>query len=182
MKSVLIALGIYVITGFIATVFFIGLFQTPLFKDTIFCYRGWIFVLFSTLLMMILMHVCQRKCAYLTIKDTIIACICFSSITFGWFTLIPVAVERSISVNMLGYMTNHENTSFTQEEFQQIFIENYLNKHQAMSKRFDEQENSGNIKKDKSGYRITQKGKNLVGIFKLIAKLFNTDKWVVEGE
>ena len=101
--------------------------------------------------------------------------ICFFCVTLSYFTLLPVTVERSVSVYMLGHMATHEKEDFFPEQFEQIFYDNYVVKNKAMLKRFKEQEITGSIEKDEKGYRITTKGKYLVKLFYFVGKLFKAE-------
>ena len=113
-----------------------------------------------------------------------------------FFTLIPVTVERSVSVFMLSYMDTYtaetENTAnvsgdgnlnghFTQDQIAEIFVDKYVNEYGAFDKRFDEQLTTGSIEQNADGtYSITDKGRFIVKMFRLISDVFDTDKRLVQ--
>ena len=97
-----------------------------------------------------------------------------------FFTLIPVTVERSVSVFMLSYMDNYSD-HYTQDQIAEIFVDKYVNEYGAFEKRFDEQLTTGSIEQNADGtYSITDKGRFIVKMFRLISDVFDTDKRLVE--
>lgn len=93
----------------------------------------------------------------------------------------PVTVERSISVFMLSYMEQNDETSITTEEFGNIFYKKYIDEFGAFDKRFHEQVMTGSIKEttENEHYVITERGRFLVQIFRLFGRLFDTEQWLL---
>lgn len=162
------------------TAVFVWLFHTPLLKSLdVFMYRGIVFILISSTLSALLMWACKHfiREPELSIRDIIMLfmiCCCVNTVLF---TLIPVTVERSISVFMLSYMCENEKVQYTQEEIENIFIKKYVGDYGAFEKRFHEQLVTGNI--DDYGddsYGITKRGELMVKAFRAVAELFGTDQ------
>ncbi len=61
-------------------------------------------------------------------KDCLEAFLLFFGITLGWFLLIPVTTERSISVYMLSYIDSL-GKPIGKEEFERIFFDDYIVRH-----------------------------------------------------
>ena len=172
----------YGVVVLVSTVLFVVLFHTPLFRNVdVFCYRGVILLMIATLFSALLAWAGVRafKKLEMDVKDVIAVFCIFFGITLGWFILIPVTVERSISVYMLSYMDENDSYEITSEEFGNIFYDSYIEDFGAFEKRFAEQEISGNIEAKNNGYVITDSGRFIVNLFRICAKLFDTDKWLV---
>lgn len=167
----------------LSTVIFVILFHTPLLKNIgVFFYRGCFLLLISGILSVVICCIGRRlfQRLELDVKDSVCVFFIFTGITLGWFILIPVTVERSISVYMLSYMDENDKEGITSEEFGNIFFEKYIMDYGAFDKRFMEQIESGNIEQDgKKGYVITDSGRMIVSLFRLCANVFDTDKWLV---
>lgn len=175
---------VYMATLIISTVFFVLLFHTPILKSlNVFFYRGCIFLFISAVFSFILMLLAKKylKKLELDIKDAVVVFFLFTGFTLGWFTLLPVTVERSISVFMLSYMDQNDQTGITSDEFGDIFYQKYITDFGAFDKRFKEQIMSGNMEAAESGdgYIITENGRFVVDMFRFCADLFDTEKWLV---
>lgn len=69
-------------------------------------------------------------------------------------------------------MTDHAEAVYTAEDIKTQFIEGYIEEAQENQKRINEQVAIGNIEETNGRYRITEKGKRLVGVFRLVEKVF----------
>lgn len=175
--------GIYAGLYLIATAFFIGLFHTPLLKSLdVLMYRGTVFIVLSGIFAVLLMAVCRHvlPAGWITIKDMLLlfcGCCCINMVLF---TLIPVTVERSISVFMLSYMDENADLDFTEQDMEKIFVDQYVDGYGAFEKRFHEQIVTGSICSNGDGsYRITERGKWIVKMFRMVAACFGTDRRLV---
>lgn len=182
-SDILKLIGIYIILYIVTTAVFIALFHTPLFASMeVLMYRGTFFIVLTGLLAAVLMGVIRHfwRKDLITVKDMILlfcGCCCVNMVLF---TLIPVTVERSVSVFMLSYMEENDHQTYAQEDVEDIFVEKYVKDYGAFEKRFDEQLVSGNIVENDDGtYSITEQGKQIVGMFRMVAKWFNTDQRLV---
>ena len=91
------------------------------------------------------------------------------------FFIILVLLKK-FGINSMDYrdiiisdMTQNENHIFTKDEIENRFLDIYVNKYAAMEQRIEEQIVTGTIEKVNNGYRITDKAKNLINIFKFIS-------------
>lgn len=181
LKTLFYSIVVYGVSVLVASGVFIGLFHTKLFSGiTVFFYRGVIFLFIASAVAALVTFGIKSFFASLSLdmKDVFISFVLFFGFTLGWYTLVPVTVERSISVYMLSYMDQNPK-AVTEEDFEKIFFDNYITKYGAFRKRFNEQLLSGNIKKTDGGYVITDNGRRVVNLFRASASLFNTEKWLV---
>ncbi len=176
-------ISIYAGLYMIATIIFIAMFHTSLFQSMdVLMYRGILFLILSGGIAALLMLFCMRVMpkGWITVKDVILlfcGCCCVNMVLF---TLIPVTVERSVSVFMLSYMDQNEELQFTQKDIEEIFVEKYVKDYGAFEKRFHEQLVTGSIQENEDGtYCITSRGKQIVTMFRMIAKWFQTDQRLV---
>lgn len=172
----------YGIDILVSSIIFAMLFYTPLFRniDVLF-YRGVVLLIISAVFAAIIVWIGMRlfKKLELGMKDVMAVFFSFLGLTLAWFTLVPVTVERSISVYMLSYMDENDTKEITAEEFGKIFMDDYIEKFGAFEKRFEEQSVSGNIKEQGDGYVITDSGRFVVNLFRLASKIFATDRRLV---
>ncbi len=181
LKTLFYSIVVYGISVLVASGVFIGLFHTKLFSGiTVFFYRGVIFLFIASAVAALVTFGIKSVFTSLSLdmKDVFISFVLFFGFTLGWYTLVPVTVERSISVYMLSYMDQNPR-AVTEEDFEKIFFNNYITKYGAFRKRFNEQLLSGNIEKTDGGYVITDNGRRIVNLFRTSAALFNTEKWLV---
>lgn len=94
--------------------------------------------------------------------------------------VIPVSLDRSVSVFLLGYMNNMDR-ELTKDELA-FGLENiYVKQYSAINRRIDEQLISGNIKlTEKNGIILTQQGKDFILLSRKIANVLNIDKKYVD--
>lgn len=180
----ILTLVTYGIIVALTSVVFVILFHTPLFRNiNVFFYRGVILLLISSFIAVGFMLAAKKIFQQMQFdaKDCIVIFCLFFGITLGWFVLIPVTVERSISVYMLSYMDQNDTTGITSNDFADIFYDNYITNYGAFDKRFAEQITSANIEEseDGNGYIITENGRFIVKLFRLCAEMFDTEKWLV---
>lgn len=178
LKKIANWIGIFLAVYLIGTILFVGMFHTPIAKSIhVFMYRGVVLLTMSggilAVLLLLFRYYLYKK---LEIKDILLMSLTFCCIQMVLFTLIPVTVERSVSVFMLSYMSEHQDTVFTKEEIEEVFIDKYVEEFGAFEKRFHEQDVTGNIEKVDDGYVITKRGKFMVAAFRLVGKLFDTDR------
>ncbi len=182
MKKVLAIVGIYVLIYLVCTILFVGLFHTGLLASMdVLMYRGIVFIILTGMLAALFTFFVSKKFKSLgmDIKDVLLMFCGFCCVNMVLFTLIPVTVERSVSVFMLSYMQENEGEAYTQEEMSEIFIDRYVYDFGAFEKRFNEQIVSGNIEETEDGYVITDSGKMIVKMFRTVAEWFDTDRRIV---
>lgn len=171
--------GLYLLGTFM----FIGLFHTKLCENIdVLMYRGILFLVISSVAVTLGMWGFKHfgRMHFISVRDIILLFCMFCCVNFTLFTLIPVTVERSISVFMLSYMEENDSLGWTQEEVEDVFVSKYIKDYGAFEKRFHEQLETGSIVEGEDGkYRITGRGKKIVHLFRIVANIFHTDQRLV---
>ena len=175
---------VYLVIYLVCTVLFISLFHLDLFRKLdVFMYKGIIFIVITGIISGILMYIVKKKIFKNDIfdnKDVVLMFVGYCCINMVLFTLIPVTVERSVSVFMLSYMESFSKESYNEEKMTKIFEDIYVDEFSAFKKRFDEQIVTGTIEEvSKDEYKINKRGKFIVTMFRTVAEWFNMDTKLV---
>jgi hypothetical protein len=104
---------------------------------------------------------------------TVVTAACLVNATF--FALVPVNLDRSISVFLLAWMDERAGRPQTKADLEHAFQEIYVSQYRAMDRRLSEQMASGNVVATPDGYRITDQGHTFVAIGKVVGSLFSVD-------
>lgn len=179
--SVIALIGIYAIIYLVCSAMFIGLFHTEILKNMeVLMYRGIAFIVITGIVAAIVMGIVRKFWGFITVRDIIMMFVIFCCVNTTLFVLVPVTVERSVSVFMLSYMEENSDQTFTQDSVGEVFTSKYVNDYGAFEKRFNEQVETGTIKQNPDGsYSITESGKFVVKAFRMVADWFGTDKRLV---
>ena len=182
-REILYTLLVYAALYIISFGLLVLFIRLPILKGMkVLMYRGIVMIVLSGILAsgLLVLFKKWRKVSWLSAKDAVLVFILTCSINMVFFTLIPVTVERSVSVFMLSYMDTYPDRTYTEEEVAEIFVDKYVNEYGAFEKRFDEQLTTGSIEQNADGtYSITSKGKFIVKMFRLISGMFDTDERLV---
>ena len=117
------------------------------------------------------------------VRDAFLLFVIFCSINTVFFTHVPVTADRSISVFMLGTMSDHGEKTFSEEEMEDYFIERYVKDFGAFEKRFHEQVETGTIEEAAPGeYRITESGKKLMKMYETVADWYRIDDRLIHPD
>jgi hypothetical protein len=101
------------------------------------------------------------------------------SVNICFLVLLPVTVDRSVSVYLLSTI---ERRQMTPPDLQRAFIDGYVVKMGAIDRRLDEQLKSGNITIAPDGkVRLTRQGERFMAFSRFVARLFGTDPRFVSG-
>lgn len=114
-------------------------------------------------------------------RDALGACVLSLSLNLSGFVILPVTVDRSVSVFLLGQMAAHPNEGFDAERARAVFDAVYLGTFRQMERRLDEQTASGNVTPTADGYVITPQGRAFIRFAGLIARTFRTDTRLIAG-
>ncbi|MGO0906035.1 hypothetical protein ACTPC6_09640 [Clostridioides difficile] len=178
MKKVMRCIGFYMFILIITTIVFAVSFRTPLFKSmTVYYYRALLLLVTTGVSILIITFILNKKLKIndIEIKDIIISFILSMSLLLVFVSTATVSMDRSISVFILADMANNSDKVYSDEEIEHRFLDIYMGKYHGMERRFEEQLLSGNIIKVNNGYKISESGENLIGLFKFISKIFPVD-------
>lgn len=173
-KTVWATIGLYVMFILAGTALFILSFHTPLLAGIdVYFYRGTaLIVLWGVLLLAAILLMRMHIFKLLGIKDAICIVCLFCCINMVVFTLVPVTVERSVSVFLLAQMDANNTHVYSEDEMGTLLKEDYIDKNGAVQKRCEEQIATGSIKQKDGGYIITAKGQAIVRLFRLVSGLY----------
>ena len=179
--SVFALIGIYALIYLVCTALFIFLFHTGLFGNMdILMYRGAVFILITGAVAAVVMGIVRKLWGFVTKRDIILMFTIFCCVNMMFLTLVPVTVERSVSVFMLSYMEENSDQTFTEESVSEVFMTKYVEDYGAFEKRFHEQVETGTIVQNPDGsYSITESGKFVVKVFRTVSEWFGTDQSLV---
>jgi hypothetical protein len=169
---------VYLVTLVGGSVLFVALFHTGLFTDvSVFFYRGILLLLVATLLTTLALVILWRTKLrdLLQIRDVLLLASLLFSANIVFFTHLPVTADRSISVFMLGYLNEHGG-EMTKAQIEDLIVRQYIQEDGAVDKRLEEQLVSGDLVQTGDTYRISEQGKRLMGLYKVIAELFGLDR------
>lgn len=88
-----------------------------------------------------------------------------------FLSLGPMTIERSYTIYLLADMTEYGG-EYAADDIKTQFIKGYIEGKQEYQKRIDEQVAIGNLAETDGGYQITEKGKRLVRLFRLVESFF----------
>ncbi len=179
--SVFALIGVYALIYIVCTALFIALFHTSFLAGMdVLMYRGAAFIIITGIVSAVIMGVIRKFWGFVTIRDIIMLFVIFCCVNMVFLTLIPVTVERSVSVFMLSYMEENSDQTFTEESVGEVFTTKYVEDYGAFEKRFHEQVETGTIVENPDGtYSITDSGRFVVKMFRTIADWFGTDQRLV---
>ena len=101
------------------------------------------------------------------------------SFNLCFLVLLPVTVDRSVSVYLLSTIEQRE---MTPAGLERAFIDGYVVNMGAIDRRIDEQRKSGNVTVAPDGkVRLTPQGERFMAFSRLVARLFGTDPRFVSG-
>ncbi len=167
--SLLLTLALAVAVGF---ALYIGLTRSPLFAGIpILFYRGLLLCALSASLVMAAMALRRRFDL-----ATIIAAGSLSlSFNICFLIVLPVTLDRSISVFMLAQIEQHQDEALDSRRITDIFVQKYVGDLRQMDRRIAEQTVSGNITTIDGNIRLTEQGHRFLAFSRTLARLFGTD-------
>jgi hypothetical protein len=168
--SILLTLALSTIFGF---ALYVGLTRSPLFAGVpIFFYRGLILCALSAALVVALMALRRRRFDL----STIIAAGALSlSFNICFLVILPVTLDRSISVFMLAQIEQHQDEGLDHQKLARVFVEKYVGDMHQIDRRVSEQRMSGNIALIDGSVRLTEQGHRFLMLSQNLARLFGTD-------
>lgn len=106
-------------------------------------------------------------------KNVLILVITVFSMNFGFFVLLPVSYERSVSVELLTNLSSESiNSELTKDDIRNEIIK-ITSTEEFTNKRIEEQLYTGYIEKTDNGYTISQTVKNFLTLKNFISTIFN---------
>ncbi len=97
------------------------------------------------------------------------------SINLSFLVLFPVTIDRSITVFLLGYMSEHPAATYTADDLKGVFSDRYLGQFHQIDRRMHEQVISSNIRRIGDRYQISPQGVTFIKLSRAIGVIFDVD-------
>jgi hypothetical protein len=115
-------------------------------------------------------------------RDAFAAAVLSLSLNLSFLVIVPVTVDRSISIFMLGQMAAEPDHAFTSDAMSDRFVSLYVKDGRQIERRLHEQTVSGNVAPDGDGYKITKRGLAVVATARTMAWLFDSHAGILAPE
>lgn len=112
-------------------------------------------------------------------RDAVSAAVLSLALNLSFFVVLPVTVDRSISVFILGEMTAHADQTYSSDDMSRLFSKVYVGDYRQIDRRMREQLLSGNVEQAGRGYRISPRGARFIQLSKAVAWMFDGDPRLV---
>ena len=100
-----------------------------------------------------------------------------------FLVILPVTVDRSVSVFLLSYLQNSEGESAAKDQLSRALREVYVDTYDAAGRRMEEQKQIGNVKEMVPGqFNLTARGTLFVRLSRAISSFFRLDQRYVNPE
>ena len=140
----------------------------------VYTYYGFISLAILTIILILILYFLVKKSILkFDIKDCIIIVILCFFVNCLFFGMVPVTMERSISVFMINELDKDKQISKT--EIEQNFINKYVYENGAFDKRLVEQMAINNIEENNTTYNLSKRGKFMLKCFKLVDKVYGVN-------
>jgi len=104
------------------------------------------------------------------------------SFNICFLVLLPVTVDRSISVYLLSTIERAQAAGIDGPALQRAFVDGYVVRMDAVGRRIDEQRTTGNVTVVPDGkIHLTSQGRRFMALSRIVARVFGTDPRFVEG-
>ena len=176
-RGLLTLVGFYLVGSVIGVgIFVLGFISKGFSFIPIFFYRGLVIIAAAAVLHAVIMALVLRRIGTGRLSPanlvSVVAMSAMLNLTF--FTLVPVNLDRSISVFLLAWMGNTD-APMTDADLQDVFQTVYVGRYQAIDRRVKEQLASGNIKITSRGFVLTERGRMFDRFAKTVGLVFSVD-------
>jgi len=163
--------AVLLVVGAVIALFWIGFLH----QISILFYRGLVLIAIGAVFCFVVLLLASRKWPVWKPRDAVSACAFACGVAVCLLIVLPVTIDRSVSVFILTRMAALPDRAFTPAEMRATFTEVYLGRYRQIERRLEEQEISGNVARDAGGFRITRQGLAFVWLARFLSKVFQTD-------
>ncbi len=163
--------AVLLVVGSVTALFWIGFLQ----QISILFYRGLVLIAIGAGFCFVVLLLLCRKWPSWKARDAVSASVFAAGIAVCLLIVLPVTIDRSISVFMLTEMAAQPGRGFTPSDMRTLFVDVYVERYRQIERRLQEQEISGNVTATATGFRITPQGLAFVRFARLLSKIFRTD-------
>jgi hypothetical protein len=170
--------AVVLVVGTVVALFWIGFLH----QISILFYRGLVLIAIGALFCFVVLVLASRKWPVWKPRDAVSACAFACGVAVCLLIVLPVTIDRSVSVFILTRMAALPDRAFTPAEMRAIFTDVYLGRYRQIERRLEEQEISGNVARDAAGFRITPQGLAFVRLARFLSRIFQTDPRFVTAD
>jgi hypothetical protein len=163
--------AVVLVVGATTVLFAVGFLH----QISILFYRGLALIAIAAVFCFLVLLLASRKWPTWKPRDAVSACGFACGVAVCLLLVLPVTIDRSVTVFILAQMAARPDRSFTPAEMRSIFTDVYLGRYQQIDRRLEEQEISGNVARDAAGFRITPQGLAFVRFARILSATFQTD-------
>ena len=163
--------AVVLVVGAATILFWVGFLQ----QISILFYRGLVLIAIAAVFCFFVLLLASRKWPTWKPRDAVSACGFACGVAVCLLLVLPVTIDRSVTVFILAQMAARPDRSFTPAEMRSIFADVYLGRYQQIDRRLEEQEISGNVARDGAGFHITPQGLAFVRFARVLSTTFQTD-------
>ncbi len=140
-------------------------------------YRGLVLAVLAAIATGLLLAAAIRRLRHpeLRPRDAVAAAIVSLSLNIAFLVVVPVTVDRSISVFILGRMASDGGRVHDADELRRMFVDGYVIENRQIERRLQEQLLSGNLERAGNGFRISAQGLTFIQLARASAWLFDAD-------
>jgi len=186
-RTLLPSMAFYLLSASIGPALFVAAFAADLFSsDEVLFFRGLKLIALAAAVQFALTfplrHWLNRWRGGISIHHQIAAVSLAIGLNMTFLIVVPVTLDRSVSVFLLGVMNERPTETFTADRLETVFDDVYVRKYGAMERRIREQVRSGNITPEGDGYRITPTGRAFIRFSSSIVSLFHLNPRYINPE
>jgi cation transport ATPase len=160
-------------------VIFVALFWVGFLKQSspILMYRGISIAIAAAALQVVLLSNIWRASRYhSSAKSPLITAATALAFAFNiaFLIVVPVTVDRSVTVFLLGQISRAPN-GISAAELRQALVNKYIDQYDAVDRRMREQSLSGNVEAKGELYKLTTQGTRFIKFSRLVGSIFGAD-------
>ncbi len=169
-------IGLLIAAPLLGFCLYLALTWSPAFEGIgILFYRGLLLCLLSAALLGALMFVASRRLRAIEPLAIIAAVALSLSANLMFLIVLPVTIDRSISVFLLAEIDAHRTSPLSTAELEDAFVRHYVRDMRQIDRRVQEQTLSGTISTDGGRIRLTPRGERFLALARFLSGPFRTD-------
>ena len=177
----LAVIGMSIVAGF---ALYVGLLHSPLLRSNpILFYRGLLLGGADAVVLALLLALSLPRLKLWDPAILIAAVMASLSVNLTFLIVIPVTIDRSVSVFLLSRIeAAPPQAPLDAQGLRATFVRDYVIGMAQIDRRIDEQTRSGNLVVDHGRLRLTPQGERFMRLSRTLARLFGTDPRFVGGD
>jgi hypothetical protein len=164
--------AVVLVVGAVVVLSWIGFLD----RISILFYRGLALIAIGEAFCFAVLLMARWKWPVWKVRDAVAACAFAAGIAVCLLIVLPVTIDRSISVFMLTQMAAQPDHAFTPSELRTLFVDVYVDRYAQVERRLSEQEVSRNVAQTANGFQITTQGLAFVRFARFLSIVFQTDR------